>query len=65
MKRHIEESEGSLEAFSRGYQKFGFNVQSDGSVLYREWAPGAVEAYLIGDFSKTCLCFLCFLFLFR
>lgn len=54
MKRHIEESEGSLEAFSLGYHKFGFNVQSDGSVLYREWAPGVVEAYLIGDFSKTC-----------
>ncbi|CAN9360378.1 unnamed protein product [Alternaria alternata] len=34
-----------------GYEKFGFNVQSNGDVVYREWAPNALRAYLIGDFN--------------
>ena len=51
LKRRIEESEGSLEKFSRGYEKFGINRTYEG-VTYREWAPGARGVYLIGDFSK-------------
>ncbi|CAN9367708.1 unnamed protein product [Alternaria alternata] len=35
----------------QGYEKFGFNVQSNGDVVYREWAPNALRAYLIGDFN--------------
>jgi 1,4-alpha-glucan branching enzyme len=27
-------------------------VKDNGDVVYREWASSAVEAYLIGDFSK-------------
>lgn len=45
-------TEGSLDAFSRGYERFGFTVTPEGGITYREWAPGAQEAYLIGDFSK-------------
>ena len=48
----INDHEGGLEKFSRGYEKFGFNVQSDGSILYREWAPNAKEAYVTGDFNN-------------
>jgi len=48
----IEETEGGMEKFSRGYEKFGFNVQSNGDVIYREWAPNALRAYLIGDFNN-------------
>lgn len=33
----------------------GFQVDEDGGVRYREWAPGAVAARLIGDFSKWLL----------
>ena len=50
--RDIDEHEGGLEAFSRGYERFGFNEQLDGGIRYAEWAPGAVAASLIGDFSE-------------
>ena len=49
----IDQHEGGYENFTKGYQKFGFNVRSNGDVVYREWAPNATEAYLIGDFSKS------------
>ena len=48
----INKNEGSLDKFSRGYQHFGFTYSKDRSaIVYREWAPNAHEAYLIGDFS--------------
>jgi len=40
-----------LEAFSRSYEKFGFNRSAEG-VTYREWAPGAHSAALVGDFNN-------------
>ncbi|KAH7073558.1 alpha-glucan branching enzyme [Paraphoma chrysanthemicola] len=48
----IDETEGGLDKFSRGYEKYGFTVQSNGDVVYREWAPNALRAYLIGDFNN-------------
>lgn len=50
--RHINSTEGSLEEFSRGIEKFGFNVDSENNITYREWAPNAIEAFLIGDFNN-------------
>jgi len=47
----IEETEGSLYEFSQGYKKMGFN-ETDEGVWYREWAPGAKEMFLIGDFNN-------------
>ncbi|KAI5084799.1 hypothetical protein GOP47_0001047 [Adiantum capillus-veneris] len=47
----IDKFEGGLEAFSRGYEKMGFNKSADG-ITYREWAPGAKSASLIGDFNN-------------
>lgn len=47
---NIEENEGGMEVFSRGYEKYGFN-RTDEGIWYREWAPGAHEASLIGDFN--------------
>uniref|UniRef100_A0A1D1Z3W9 1,4-alpha-glucan branching enzyme n=2 Tax=Anthurium amnicola TaxID=1678845 RepID=A0A1D1Z3W9_9ARAE len=49
-KKLIEKYEGSLEDFAQGYLKFGFNRGNDG-IVYREWAPAAQEAQLIGDFN--------------
>ncbi|KAJ8625678.1 hypothetical protein MRB53_034208 [Persea americana] len=49
-KKLIEKHEGSLEEFSQGYLKFGFN-REEGGIVYREWAPAAQEAQLIGDFN--------------
>lgn len=47
----IDKFEGGLEAFSRGYEKMGFNKSAEG-ITYREWAPGAKTASLIGDFNN-------------
>jgi len=47
----INETEGGLEKFSRGTEKFGFNVDKNNNIIYREWAPSAREAWLIGDFN--------------
>ncbi|KAF9373256.1 alpha-1,4-glucan branching enzyme, partial [Podila verticillata] len=42
--------EGGYEKFSRGYERFGFQVEKNG-ITYREWAPNAVEAFLFGEFN--------------
>lgn len=48
----IEKYEGGLDRFSLGFQKMGFHVDpKTGSVTYREYAPGVIRAYLIGDFN--------------
>lgn len=49
----IHDSEGGYDSFSKGYLKFGFNVQQNNDIIYREWAPNAKEAYIIGDFSTS------------
>lgn len=46
----FEKHEGGLEEFAKGYLKFGFNSE-EGSIVYREWAPAAQEAQLVGDFN--------------
>lgn len=46
----IEKSEGSIDEFSKGYNHMGFVIKEDG-ILYTEWAPNAIKANLIGDFS--------------
>ena len=43
---------GSLKEAARGYERMGFNRDAQtGEWVYREWAPGARELYLIGDFN--------------
>jgi 1,4-alpha-glucan branching enzyme len=41
-----------LAKFAEGYKDRGFQVDERNGVRYTEWAPGAVEARLIGDFSE-------------
>lgn len=50
-KQNIEKFEGSLEKFSLGYLKFGFN-REENCIVYSEWAPAARSAQLIGDFNN-------------
>lgn len=59
----IDESEGGIENFSQGYKYYGIHIQSDNSVIAREWAPGAKELYLTGDFSELQIKFHLELFL--
>jgi 1,4-alpha-glucan branching enzyme len=40
------------EEFTKGYEYYGFNVRKNGDIVYREWAPNAITASLVGDFSK-------------
>ncbi|KAI1471636.1 carbohydrate-binding module family 48 [Daldinia caldariorum] len=49
--KKIDETEGGLNKFSKGTEIFGFNVDKDNNIIYREWAPNAIEAFLIGDFN--------------
>lgn len=51
----IEKYDGGLNEFSQGYKYYGLHFQPDNSVIAREWAPGAVQLYLTGDFSKCYL----------
>ena len=48
----IERRWGSLKEAAHGYARMGFNRDAQtGEWVYREWAPGARELYLIGDFN--------------
>lgn len=53
--KKIEKLEGGLEAFSQGYKYYGLQFQPDNSVYVREWAPGAKDVYITGDFSEYSL----------
>jgi hypothetical protein len=51
-KAAIEANEGSVAAFARGHERYGFTRDAEaGATVYREWAPAAAAAALIGDFS--------------
>ncbi|CAH0562702.1 unnamed protein product [Brassicogethes aeneus] len=47
----IEENGGGLDNFTKAYKYYGMNVQPDNSIICREWAPGAKQIYLTGDFN--------------
>lgn len=36
--------------FSNGHHFFGFHIEND-YLVYREWAPNAVQLFLVGDFN--------------
>lgn len=50
----IDAHGGGIDAFSRSYEQYGFNRVERGGLQgyeYREWAPGATWAALVGDFN--------------
>ena len=57
MKRHADTRQrllgdkADLVSFANGYLYYGFHRTEDGWV-FREWAPGADEIHLIGDFNN-------------
>jgi 1,4-alpha-glucan branching enzyme len=51
----FESTGGLLGQISRGHQYFGFNrgdYLGNPGVWYREWAPGALQLRVIGDFNE-------------
>uniref|UniRef100_A0A8D8U7W0 1,4-alpha-glucan branching enzyme n=1 Tax=Cacopsylla melanoneura TaxID=428564 RepID=A0A8D8U7W0_9HEMI len=48
----FEKHEGGIDRFSTSYNKYGMHVQPDNSVRCYEWAPGAQQLYLTGDFNS-------------
>ena len=46
----LDECEGGLNEFAKGYLRRGFQVLDNG-IMYREWAPNAESASLVGDFN--------------
>lgn len=47
----LEELEGSVDDFTRGYLSYGVQKQANNTLVFREWAPGAQALYLTGDFN--------------
>jgi 1,4-alpha-glucan branching enzyme len=41
----------------KGKEKFGLNIDKQNNITYREWAPNATQAFLIGEFSISLLFF--------
>src|SRR3954465_11768730 len=55
VRSRIDEAGGILGPISQGHHYFGFNRGHQGKqsgVWYREWAPGARELRLIGEFNN-------------
>ncbi|KAG0224661.1 1,4-alpha-glucan-branching enzyme GBE1 [Mortierella sp. GBAus27b] len=50
-KKKVINEHGGYEQFTRGYEHFGFQV-TDKGITYREWAPSATQAFLLGDFNQ-------------
>ncbi|CAG9831462.1 unnamed protein product [Diabrotica balteata] len=48
---NIEQNGGGLDKFTQGYKYYGINIQQDNTIICREWAPGAQQLFLTGDFN--------------
>ena len=46
------EKDGSLSAGINNHLYYGLHRESDGSWVFREWAPNATRIYLIGEFNN-------------
>ncbi|GBR72260.1 1,4-alpha-glucan branching enzyme [Candidatus Termititenax spirochaetophilus] len=51
LKKNLLGAKKSFSDFANGHLYFGFHKEKSGWV-YREWAPGARQLYLIGDFNN-------------
>ncbi|KAI0237007.1 alpha-1,4-glucan branching enzyme [Massospora cicadina] len=47
----FSKEEGGFDQVTKGYERYGLHVFKEG-VTYREWAPNAISASLIGDFNR-------------
>lgn len=51
LRNEINDSEGGIATFTSAYKSFGIHINQDNSVSCKEWAPGASQLYLYGDFN--------------
>jgi 1,4-alpha-glucan branching enzyme len=51
--KKFENSGESLDQFSKSYETYGINKDSDNNICVLEWAPAADNIYLRGDFSRS------------
>ncbi|KAJ8957842.1 hypothetical protein NQ318_001838 [Aromia moschata] len=51
LQESIEQNGGGLDNFTKAYTYYGINVQPDNWIVCREWAPGAQQLFLAGDFN--------------
>ncbi|EFX66191.1 hypothetical protein DAPPUDRAFT_302911 [Daphnia pulex] len=51
LKKQICQCEGGIDKFTSAYKSFGIHIGEDNSVSCKEWAPGARQLYLYGDFN--------------
>jgi 1,4-alpha-glucan branching enzyme len=47
----IERDESSFDKFTKSYETYGIHVDSSNNVNVLEWAPGAKNVHIYGDFS--------------
>lgn len=47
-----------MEKFTQAYKSYGIHINEDNSVSCKEWAPGAHQVFLTGDFSELCINFI-------
>lgn len=47
----IDKYEQGLLKFTESYKTYGVHVDAENNVIVLEWAPGAQNLYLRGDFS--------------
>lgn len=48
----IDQYENGLLEFTQSYRNYGVQVDEKNNISVLEWAPGAKNMYLRGDFSK-------------
>ena len=47
----MDQVEGGIMEMAKGYNYFGCHVEPDKTFVCRQWAPGAKEMWLMGDFN--------------
>lgn len=47
----FKDAEGGLLEIGRGYKKYGLNLQPNGDLTFKEWAPNAKCMKFFGDFN--------------
>ncbi|GMM30972.1 1,4-alpha-glucan branching enzyme [Martiniozyma asiatica (nom. inval.)] len=48
----LDEKEAGILSFADSYKEMGFHILSDNSIVYKEYAPNAKGACVIGDFNN-------------